>query len=169
LVACLAMAPIACDADQGPAVERASDRAPDEPGVVTHRVRGLATETATSATDRPVEGKVLDLEGSREVTVPMGQLLRVELQANAGTGYVWQCREPADGVVQSVGAPSSRPIDRGVMGGRVMWILSFRPVRPGSCELVFELVRPWERGVDPAKTATVTVHVTAAGVESQEP
>jgi len=169
VAACLVLAPVACDADQGPAVERAADRAPDEPGVVTHRVRGLATETATTATDRPVEGKVLDLEGSREVTVSMGQLLRVELQANAGTGYVWQCREPADGAVQSIGAPSSRPIDRGVMGGRVMWILSFRPVRPGDCELVFELVRPWEQGADPAKTATVTVHVLAAGTGLQEP
>jgi predicted secreted protein len=159
---CLTLVPLACDADQGPAVEQAADRVPDEPGVVTHRVRGLAAETATSATDRPVEGKVLDLEGSREVSVPMGQLLRVELQANAGTGYVWQCREPADGAVRSVGSPSSRPIDRGVMGGRVMWILSFRPVRPGDCELLFELVRPWEQGVAPAKTASVMVHVTAA-------
>jgi len=159
---CLTLVPLACDADQGPAVEQAADRVPDEPGVVTHRVRGLATETATSATDRPVEGKVLDLEGSREVPVPMGQLLRIELQANAGTGYVWRCRPPADAVVKQLGEPSSRPIDRGVLGGRLLWILTFEPVQPGTSMLAFELVRPWEKGVAPAKTAEVTVHVGAA-------
>jgi len=159
---CLTLVPLACDADQGPAVEQAADRVPDEPGVVTHRVRGLATETATSATDRPVEGKVLDLEGSREVSVPMGQLLRIELQANAGTGYVWRCRPPAEAVVKQLGEPSSRPIDRGVLGGRLLWILTFEPVQPGTSMLAFELVRPWEKGVAPAKTAEVTVHVGAA-------
>jgi len=137
----------------------ASARSGHEICVVTHRVSGLATETATSATDRPVEGRVLQLEGSRDVHVPMGQLLRIELQANAGTGHVWRCRPPDDAVVKQLGEPSSRPIDRGVLGGRILWILTFEPLRPGTSTLSFELVRPWDKGVAPAKTATVTVHV----------
>ncbi len=151
----------ACDADRGPEADLASARSGHEIGVVTHRVSGLATETATSATDRPVEGRVLQLEGSRDVRVPMGQLLRIELQANAGTGHVWQCKPPTESVLQQLGEPSSRPIDRGVLGGRILWILTFEPVRPGTTVLPFELVRPWEKGVAPAKTASVIVHVDA--------
>ena len=160
----LLLAVAACDMDRGPETELASSRSGQDAGVVTHRVSGLATETATSATDVPVEGRVLQLEGSREVRVPMGQLLRVELQANAGTGFVWRCVPPADAVVRQVGDPSSRPIDRGVMGGRMHWILTFEPVRQGTSTLAFELVRPWDKAAVPAKTASVTVHVEAAGV-----
>jgi predicted secreted protein len=162
LVPLLLVAAAACDADHGPSGDLASARSGQELGVVTHRVSGLATETATSATDQPVEGRVLQLEGSRDVRVPMGQLLRIELQANAGTGYVWQCRMPSGAVVRQLGEPSSRPIDRGVMGGRLLWILTFEPIQPGTSTLAFELVRPWEKGVPPAKTAQVVVHVGSA-------
>jgi hypothetical protein len=49
------------------------------------------------------------------------------------------------------------------MGGRVRWTFSYTPLRPGSCDLVFDLVRPWEKGSAPSKTATLKVHVVAPG------
>jgi predicted secreted protein len=148
----------ACDADSGPATELSSARSSEEIGVTTHRVRNLATETATSATERPVEGRVLEIEGSRDVVVPRGNLFRVELLANAGTGHAWRVEMPGVSPLEQVGEPVTRPVDRGVMGGRVQWQFTFRPVGSGSCDLVFNLVRPWESGVAPAKTATL--HVT---------
>ena len=154
---------MACDADSGPATELASARSTQEAGVVTHRVRGIATETATSATNKPVEGRVLDLESSREVAVPMDQVFKVELVANSGTGFEWTCRMPADSVLKQAGAPTTRPIDRGVMGGRVLWVFAFQPQRVGNSAITFNLVRPWETGVPAAKTTTLTVTVTAAG------
>lgn len=153
----------ACDADSGPATELASARSAQESGVVTHRVRGLATETATSATNKPVEGRVLDLESSREVAVPMGQVFKVELVANSGTGFEWTCRMPPDCVLKQSGPPATRPIDRGVMGGRVLWVFAFEPQRIGGSAITFNLVRPWETGVPAAKTTTLTVNVTDAG------
>jgi len=153
---------VACDADSGPATELASARSAQEAGVVTHRVRGIATETATSATNKPVEGRVLDLESSREVTVPMDQLFKVELVANSGTGFQWTCKMPPDCVLQQVGAPTTRPIDRGVMGGRVLWVFTFKPQRTGSSAITFNLLRPWETGLPAAKTSTLTVTVTGA-------
>lgn len=165
LSACTLMA---CDSDSGPATELASARSTQEAGVVTHRVRGIATETATSATNKPVEGRVLDLESSREVTVPMDQLFKVELVANSGTGFEWTCKMPADCVLKQVGAPTARPIDRGVMGGRVLWVFTFQPQRAGSSAITFNLMRPWETALPAAKTSTLTVTVTAAG-QSQSP
>jgi predicted secreted protein len=159
----LAVAPWACDADSGPATELASARSAPEAGVVTHRVRGVATETATSATSKPVEGRVLDLESSREVSVPMGQVFKVELVANSGTGFEWSCAASADCVLRQAGAPMVRPIDRGVMGGRVLWVFSFEPQRTGNCAITFNLARPWEAGTPAAKTTTLTVSVTPAG------
>ena len=153
---------VACDADSGPATELASARSAQEAGVVTHRVRGIATETATSATNKPVEGRVLDLESSREVTVPMDQLFKVELVTNSGTGFEWFCKMPADCVLQQAGAPTTRPIDRGVMGGRVLWVFTFKPQRTGSSAITFNLLRPWETGLPAAKTSTLTVTVTGA-------
>lgn len=153
----------ACDSDSGPATELASARSTQEAGVVTHRVRGIATETATSATNKPVEGRVLDLESSREVAVPMDQMFKVELVANAGTGFEWTCKMPADCVLKQSGPPTTRPIDRGVMGGRVLWVFTFQPQRPGSSAITFNLMRPWETSLPAAKTSTLTVTVTAAG------
>lgn len=157
VLACAALA--ACDADGGPATELSTARSTDEAGVTTHRVRNLATETATSATERPVEGRVLELEGSRDISVPRGNLFKVELIANAGTGQAWTVVMPKVSPLEQVGEPITRPIDRGVMGGRVQWQFTFRPVGEGSCSLVFNLARPWEQGAAPAKTATLRVTV----------
>ena len=148
-----------CDADRGPATELSTARSEQEMGVTTHRVRNLATETATSATEKPVEGRVLELESSRDITVPRGNLFKVELLANAGTGHAWTATLPKDAVLQQVGEPEARPVDRGVMGGRVQWVFTFQPLRSGSCEVRFDLARPWEKGVASAKTATLLVTV----------
>ena len=162
--ACLAcVALIACDADQGPETELVSARSETGPGVTVHQIRGLATENATSATERPVEGRVLELESSREVTVPMGDVFKVELVANSGSGHQWTCKIPPDAPLSPSGEPQRTPIDRGVMGGRVRWTFSYTPLRPGSCDLVFDLVRPWEKGSAPSKTTTLKVHVVAPG------
>ncbi len=168
LAACLACAAlVACDADQGPETELASARSESGPGVTVHQIRGLATETATSATERPVEGRVLELESSREVTVPMGDVFKVQLVANAGTGHEWTCQIPKDAPLSPSGAPQRAPIDRGVMGGRVRWTFSYTPLRPGSCELAFDLVRPWEKGALPSKTTTLKVNVVSAGAPAE--
>jgi hypothetical protein len=165
--ACLAcVALLACDADQGPETELASARSETGPGVTVHQIRGLATETATSATERPVEGRVLELESSREVTVPMGDVFKVELVANSGSGHQWTCQMPQDAPLSLSGEPQRTPIDRGVMGGRVRWTFSYTPLRPGSCELVFNLVRPWERGAPASKTTTLKVSVVSTGLAS---
>ena len=165
LAACLACAALAgCDTEQGPETELVSARSDAGMGVTVHRIRGLATETATSATERPVEGRVLELESSRYVSVPMGDVFQVEVVANSGTGHAWTCRLPADAPLQSNGDPQRAPIDRGVMGGRVRWTFRFTPLRPGTCDVTFDLMRPWEKGVAPAKTATLHVTVVPGGI-----
>jgi predicted secreted protein len=166
--ACLACAAlVACDADRGPETELSSARSERGPGVTVHQIRGLATETATTATDRPVEGRVLELESSREVHVPMGDVFKVELIAASGTGHEWTCRMPADAPLLLSGLPERTPIDRGVMGGRVRWIFSFIPQRPGTCDLAFELSRPWEKGVAPSKSATLRVFVESGRLQPE--
>jgi len=154
-----------CDADRGPDTELASARSSNEMGVTTHRVLSLATETATSATDKPVEGRVLGLESTREVDVPLGNIFRVELQGTSGTGYIWNCKLPADAPLKLVGEASTRPIDRGVMGGRVLWVFTFQPQRAGMCVLTFDLARPWETGVPSVKTTSLTVSVLGSALE----
>jgi hypothetical protein len=54
------------------------------------------------------------------------------------------------------------------MGGRVLWVFTFKPQRTGSSAITFNLLRPWEAGLPAAKTSTLTVTVTAAG-QSQSP
>ena len=160
LAATLAIASLAaCDAERGPSSELSTSRSQQEIGVTTHRVRTVAAETATSATDRPVEGRVLELESSTDITVPRSNLFKVELLSNAGTGYGWTATLPKDAPLEQVGEPEMRPVDRGVMGGRVQWVFTFQPLRAGSCEVRFDLARPWEKGVASAKTATLLVTV----------
>ena len=151
--------PAGCDFDRAPETQVSTARSEEEPGVTTHRVRTVATETATSATDRPVEGRALELESSSEITVPRSNVFKVELLSSAGTGFAWTAILPKGAPLEMVGEPVTTPVDRGVMGGRVQWVFTFQPTSAGGCEVRFELGRPWDKGTPAAKKATLKVTV----------
>lgn len=96
-------------------------------------------------------------DNGKTIALSVGQTLLVSLPANPSTGYDWtvtgalppQLRASADSFDAS-GTP-------GVVGAGGTQVLSYDVVRAGSGRLALGYARPWEKGVSPVATFTVTV------------
>lgn len=88
-----------------------------------------------------------------------GDRFDVTLEANPTTGYAWAlAQDPNAAVVRSLGSSFERPMDAAVgAGGQDVW--TFQAVGPGTATVTLVYSRPWERGVPPARTHTIDVHV----------
>jgi predicted secreted protein len=90
--------------------------------------------------------------------------LTVELDGNRSTGYSWTYTMEPDGIVQEVSSEyrtASGTANRAGAGG--VFVFTFEGINPGSAELHFSYVRPWESGVDPAKTKYYKLTVDESG------
>ena len=106
-------------------------------------------------TEPPVAREYTD--PSRVIRVKPGERFAVVLDSNATTGYSWQAPERTSHVSLNshrYEAPQSPMIGA---GGREHFEFTARS--QGKETLVFHYMRPWERGVPPAKTTTFTVEV----------
>lgn len=101
-------------------------------------------------------------QAKRTHTFQAGDEFEVKLPLNAGTGYLWTATrfdgavvslENAPAPVQSIEYPSNR------VGAPSLQTMNFACVAPGTCEIVFEFSRPWEKGIAAAQTHTMTVTV----------
>jgi predicted secreted protein len=78
----------------------------------------------------------------REVEVGVGDEVVIRLLENGTTGYVWSLRETGDGlelVEDKLGPPH-----QGIGGGGER-LIKLRAIAPAHAEVVFELVREWEK------------------------
>lgn len=102
-------------------------------------------------------------DNEKQVTVMVGERLRVELPGNRTTGYHWSFRPAPGAVLEPVGEPSYRveksSPPRVGAGGTELW--EFRAFRPGRQTLQLEYTRPWEKDVAPAKVVRFEVTVEA--------
>jgi predicted secreted protein len=87
-------------------------------------------------------------QGGREIALKVGNILRIELTAKGGTGYLWfveaagaPCLKLMSEAAQKIGEP--RP------GSPVRQVWLFKAEQPGTCEINLAYCRPWE-GVDKA-------------------
>lgn len=90
--------------------------------------------------------------------------LVIELDGNRTTGYSWTYTMEPDGIVQEVSQEyrtASGNASRAGAGG--IFVFTFEGIMPGSVELCFSYLRPWESGVDPAKTKYYKLTVDEAG------
>ncbi|MDK3156638.1 protease inhibitor I42 family protein [Kamptonema cortianum] len=112
---------------------------------------------------------VIDLgagEGSKEITLKSDEKFVVRIEGNPTTGYSWV--HPAtrdfrvaipDGAEQFV--PAEETAD-GRVGAPGHFEFPFKTVGPGSKKLIFRYERPWEKDVEPARVAELTVTVEEA-------
>jgi predicted secreted protein len=117
-------------------------------------------------TDRKVNSSEAALFGPRaqwptEVQAKVGQPVMIRLPGTAGTGYTWQVSSPLCEVLPLAFSQQLETSKDGRVGGPSEWVFTFTPVGAGTCSMSFQYHRPWERGVAPADTRTVTVVVVA--------
>ncbi|MFH1877664.1 MAG: protease inhibitor I42 family protein [Candidatus Omnitrophota bacterium] len=100
------------------------------------------------------------VKGSRTVGVRKGQVLKLQFDANASTGYIWELADSANkGVIEQVGKiryihTSNR------IGAPGIQIFRCEGMKKGKAALTFEYRRPWEKDAKPAKRYVVRVLVT---------
>ena len=97
----------------------------------------------------------------------MGEEFKVALESNAGTGYEWQCQLKNDPTILVDNPPEIAPVDTGVVGGRVRTIFVLHGKSEGAVQVVFVLVRSWEKDVAPAKSLTLTLTVKPASAATK--
>ena len=95
-----------------------------------------------------------------DVSVKVGAVLEVRLEANHTTGYSWIAAPVANPVLMRQGAAK---YEERAAGGKVgvagVEIWRFKAVKAGKQGLQFEYRRPWEKGSPPAKVVTFAVTV----------
>lgn len=102
-----------------------------------------------------------EADNGQERRIAVGQSLVVTLPANPSTGYMWQITELDANLLQAQGDPGFKP-DPNVpvapgSGGGSVW--TFVGKTAGTTKLSMDYLRPWEQGVEPAQTYSLTVKV----------
>ena len=92
------------------------------------------------------------------VAAQTGDTIRVDLPAQAGTGYAWT--PTLEGEVVQPGRSEKRPAAR--PGGPEREILSYLAAAPGTARITFVYHRPWETSQGPARQVVVSVAVSEA-------
>lgn len=93
------------------------------------------------------------------VSIQAGQDFIISLESNPTTGYSWKyLGSSPEGVVEMVGNEFRPPeIQRKGAGGKEEW--RFRSLKAGKTVISFQYVRPWEKNVQPKRTADFKVVV----------
>lgn len=92
------------------------------------------------------------------VSVKAGAPFQIRLKVTSGTGYSWQPEGPLPPGLTLLGVFQT-PRGKMMPGGPGDEVLVFRASIVGTMNLTMEYVRPWERGVKPAKIQSVKITV----------
>ncbi|MFC1480242.1 protease inhibitor I42 family protein [Candidatus Omnitrophota bacterium] len=97
--------------------------------------------------------------GDSKVNMKTGQMLKIELEANATTGYMWSLGGPDEkGVLSQTGKYKYvRAAVRIGAGG--IQIYNFKALKRGRAELIFEYRRSWEKEKAPTKRYVISVAI----------
>lgn len=71
----------------------------------------------------------------------------ITLEGNPTTGFIWEYVAEGSGSVELINeAIISQNQDENLVGAPSLFTFSFRGVKPGRVNLIFEYARPWEGG-----------------------
>ncbi len=118
------------------------------------------TPTADKASANTPETAVIDARADGETRLQRGQLLAIELDSNASTGYAWEIVEDGSPVLEpapvpAIAVPAVAPMPGA--GGTSRW--RFRAAQSGTADLRLVYRRSWEKDVEPVRTASYRVVV----------
>jgi inhibitor of cysteine peptidase len=94
-----------------------------------------------------------------KVEVQVGGQIIIKLDGNPSTGYTWEAKDLYATLFKQVGDPVFSSSSPGLVGSGGTLTLTFNALKAGASQLTLIYHRPWETGVDPINTFTVTVTV----------
>jgi inhibitor of cysteine peptidase len=92
------------------------------------------------------------------VEVRQNQSFIISLEGNPTTGYSWEVSTFDERLLRQSAAPEFTPQSDRIGAGGIQ-TFHFRAIERGETQLTLVYRRPWETGVLPAKTYTVTIVV----------
>ena len=99
----------------------------------------------------------IDVESAgTTVELAADEAFELSLEANPTTGYQWVVLDP--GVVELI-SESHEPQSEALGAGGITTFI-FSPTGEGTADLTLGYLRPWEEGIEPIDTFTVTISVT---------
>ena len=99
---------------------------------------------------------------STTIEVKTGENFIIKLRSNRTTGYLWKVAASVDKKIlkcENVDYVTGDETGFIIMGGGGEERWTFRTVGPGETSVSFRYVRPWEKGIPPAKSVTFKVIV----------
>jgi predicted secreted protein len=98
-------------------------------------------------------------DNGKTVDLAKGGTLKVTLEGNPTTGYLWGLLSGNDAVLKPQGDYTFKTDNPNLVGAGGKFTFEFQAVGTGTAQLQFSNARPWETGVPPVETFTVTVNV----------
>lgn len=108
--------------------------------------------------DEGVDTTITADDAGSTVSIDAGTTLRVELAGNPSTGYGWEVAGVDNTILTQTGEPAFTP-ESDAVGAPGTVVLRFEAAAPGTTPLEFVYRRPFEEGVPPTDTFSVTVTV----------
>ncbi len=129
--------------------------------IVGTAIAGAGCGSQGGAASGPV--KLTEADNGKTVTIKVGDTVQVILPGNPTTGYSWSTSlsDKDAAVLQQQGdaAYTQESTDPSLVGGGGTFTFDFKAMAPGQVVLRFDYARPFETGVAPIQTYSVTVTV----------
>jgi inhibitor of cysteine peptidase len=94
-----------------------------------------------------------------QVSVKVGGQIVITLDCNPSTGYTWEAQGLDATIFKQVGEATFVSSDPGMVGAGGTLSFTFKVLKAGTASLTLVYHRPWETGVDPLDTFSITVTV----------
>ena len=112
---------------------------------------------ATACSKTPQTATLTSANNGGKVEVKVGGQIIVNLDSNPSTGYTWEAQSLDATMFKQVGDSVFSSSSPGLVGSGGTLALTFDTLKAGTSMLTLVYHRPWETGVDPTNTFTVTV------------
>ena len=122
--------------------------------------------------DAPVEIHVTSGDANKEIAAKVGEIIVIELDGNATTGYSWsELPGRTDSVLESKGNEYVARQRPGMVGGGGKAYFRYLVKEAGTTEIRLGYARPWEQGNPPARLFNVKIkaEATVAAKDAPEP
>jgi inhibitor of cysteine peptidase len=116
----------------------------------------LMVSTSTLAAAPPIIAT--ETENGKTVAINQNALLIISLESNLSTGYSWRVSKNDNSILKFVDQTTFPP-KTPMPGAPGHQMFKFKAIATGSDAIELEYLRPWEKGVAPAKTFSVIVTV----------
>ena len=98
-------------------------------------------------------------DAGRQVAIRAGEQLVISLEGNPTTGYTWEAQDLDPAMFRQIGEVKFRSTNPNLVGSGGIQTLTLAALKPGTATLTLVYHRPWEKGVAPIQTFSLTVTI----------